>query len=131
MSSFVLATNRPESFSSFVDKLKGNNDVEIVLFSSCQELFEHIKAKEVDVVVADEQLADCSGLEMLSELVKINPMLNCALVSELPPKDFHEVTEGLGLFMQLPLSPGGQDAVRMMEILSAIGVLLEGASREV
>ncbi len=62
-----------------------------------------IKENHFDLVVADEQLPDMSGLDFIKKLIRVNPMSNCAAVSGLSHEDFHEASEGLGVLMQLPL----------------------------
>jgi len=41
-------------------------------------------------------------------------------VSALPPGEFHEATEGLGIFMQLSPRPGSADADKFRELLSRL-----------
>jgi hypothetical protein len=48
------------------------------------------------------------------------------MISPLDPKEFHEVTEGLGVFMQLPVSPGAGEAAKMLQLLQSINALLMG-----
>ncbi len=73
-----------------------------------------------DIVVSDETLPDMSGLEFAKKLIAKNPMLNIALVSGLSAKDFHEVSEGLGILMQLPVLPQKSDAEKLLERLNHI-----------
>jgi hypothetical protein len=47
-------------------------------------------------------------------------MINCAAISSLSHKDFHEASEGLGVLMQLPESPGRDDAAKLLEHLKTI-----------
>jgi hypothetical protein len=46
------------------------------------------------------------------------------MVSSLSPEDFHEMTEGLGIFMQLPVGPGAGEAVQLLRLLESIDALL-------
>jgi hypothetical protein len=46
------------------------------------------------------------------------------MVSSLSPEDFHEATEGLGVFMQLPVDPGAEEAGKMMQLFESISALL-------
>ena len=64
-----------------------------------------LKHRPADLVVSDEQLVDMTGLEFAIQLVRQNPMINCALVSALPKEDFHEASEGLGILAQLAGQP--------------------------
>ena len=74
----------------------------------------------VDLVVADETLDDMTGEALARKLVAANPLINCALVSALAPKAFHEATEGLGILMQLPPAPQQSDGEELMARLNQI-----------
>ena len=89
--------------------------------TSGQAVLETIVANPVDLVVADEDLGDMPGLALVKQLVRTNPLINCALVSSLTPGEYHEASEGLGILMQLPPDPsiaeGQQLMARMNQIL--------------
>ena len=84
-----------------------------------------LKGKQIDVVIVDEQLDDMSGIEFVKQLVKINPLVNTALVSTLSSDEFHEATEGLGVLMQLPMQPRESDAEVLLTVLAKIGTLMQ------
>jgi DNA-binding NtrC family response regulator len=77
-----------------------------------------------DVAVVGGELNDGDGLSFLKEFARVQPLINCALVSSLSPELFHEVTEGLGVFMQLPENSGAAEADKMLQLLESIEVLL-------
>ena len=103
----------------------GKRDVEFIHAASKREALERVEKKSVDVVVTDAELVDEEPLSLVTELMQKRPLINCAMVNSLPPEDFHEYTEGLGVFMQLPLNPGEKEAEKMLEILDSIDVLLK------
>ncbi len=72
------------------------------------------------LAVVDEDLGDMTGLELVRRFIAVNPMLNCAIVSGLEHKAFHEASEGLGILIQLPVQPGEQDAVALLQHLNRI-----------
>jgi CheY-like chemotaxis protein len=80
-----------------------------------------INRQPVDLVLADEDLGDMQGLELIKRLVVVNPLINCALVSSLSPQDYHEASEGLGILMQLPSRPNRTDGQRLLTHLDRIG----------
>ena len=84
-----------------------------------------LKGKQIDLVIVDEQLDDMSGIAFVKQLVKINPLMNTAIVSALTDEEFHEATEGLGVLMQLPIAPREKDAEALLAILEKIGTLLQ------
>ena len=61
-----------------------------------------------------------TGLEFIKTVIAIKPMINCAAVSSFLPDDFHEVSEGLGILMQLPVNPGHKYAGKLLERLNKI-----------
>jgi DNA-binding NtrC family response regulator len=79
-----------------------------------------VSEKVFDLLVADENLGDMTGLELIESVIAKQPMLNCVAVSSLSPSDFHEASEGLGVLMQLPVEPGKKEADQLLEHLSKI-----------
>jgi DNA-binding NtrC family response regulator len=79
-----------------------------------------VEAQSFDVLIADEDLGDMTGLALIRSVVAVQPMLNCAVVSALAPAEFHEVSEGLGILMQLPVQPGPKEADRLIDHLRKI-----------
>ena len=77
----------------------------------------------LDVVVVAEELRDKESLQFIREIVADKPFITCALVSPLYPQEFHEQTEGLGLFMQLPVHPGAGAAKEMLALLEKLNQL--------
>lgn len=96
------------------------NGVETTCLVSGREALTTISEKVFDLLVTDETLSDMTGLELIKSVVTSQPMLNCAAVSSLLPGAFHEASEGLGILMQLPVGPGKQEAVQLLERLKKI-----------
>jgi len=67
-----------------------------------------------DLIIADEQLSDMTGMELAKIVVRQSPMTSLALVSTLPDKDFHQSGEGLGILMQLSFEPGQDEAEKLI-----------------
>jgi len=112
-------------FSELVDRLKQEQDVELVPVATGAAGLEKLKGKRLDLVIVDEQLDDMSGIRFVQQFVQVNPLANTAIVGSLPAEEFHEVTEGLGVLMQLPPHPGTADAENLLGILAKISGLLE------
>ena len=68
-----------------------------------------------------------SGLELARGLIKVNALINCALVSDLESEEFHQATEGLGLIAQLPRHPDKKQALMLLEALARISGVGQGA----
>lgn len=124
MLSILLVGKNPETLADFADQLSRREGIEVSRAGSGKEVWDILGKNKVDVVVADEKLEDGDSLPFIKDLTKQQPLINCAMVSSLSPEDFHEATEGLGVFMQLPVDPGAEEAVKMMQLLESISALL-------
>ncbi len=121
----MLVSKDSASLKGLESGLGKRNGVELVFVTSKNEALERVEKNTIDVVVTDAELADEEPLALVTEIMQKRPLINCAMVNSLPPEDFHEYTEGLGVFMQLPLSPGEKEAEKMLEILDSIDALLK------
>ena len=120
----MLVAEELASFEDLARGLEKKDGIELIHVGSKQEALKEVETSRIDVVVTDAQLIDEAPLHFVTELMKKYPLINCAMVSSLSPEDFHEYSEGLGVFMQLPLTPGEKEAEKMLEILNSIDVLL-------
>ena len=124
MSKLLLVTSDKDSLSGLVSALETHDDVELVQAESGENALKMVTDKAIDLVVTDENLGDMTGLEFVSRLVSLNPMLNFAVVSSLSPKEFHEASEGLGIMAQLPVPPGERDAEKLLKDLKNLKSLV-------
>ncbi|MCK5230878.1 MAG: response regulator [Desulfobulbaceae bacterium] len=120
MIKLLLISPDKDSFSGMDSALSRHNEVETEWAESGNRALELASDIAFDLVVVDENLGDMTGLEFAKRLLPVNPMINCAAVSPLEPKEFHEVSEGFGILMQLPLRPGEQEAEDLLERLGKI-----------
>lgn len=126
----LLAAGDPERMRGLSEALHHHQAITVSSVTTSQQALSAIKDTAVDVLVVDETLPETSGLRFVREVVGAYPLINCALVSSLAPEEFHEATEGLGLFMQLPPRPGAETAAEMIRILDKIYGLLATADTE-
>jgi len=120
----LLVSGNPGSLGVFAELLSQIDGITVIRAASTEDAWQSLGNCRVDVVVADEQLVDGSALPFVKELISRYPLINCAMVSNLSTEDFHEMTEGLGVFMQLPKSPGAGEALKMVRLLASIDALL-------
>ena len=123
MSNIVLVGKDLSAFAAFITELSEQKGVDVVEVTSGSELLVMVDSEKIDVVVLAEELGDGSAMSFVEGLIKKQPLINCAMMSSLDPEDFHEETEGLGIFMQLPVCPGAEEAVNMLEYLKSIDAL--------
>ena len=115
-----IVTPDAEGFSELSREMSSEKDFDVTIAGSGTETLDLIRNKSVDLVVADEDLGDMTGLKFAEKLVHLNPLVNCALVSSLTPEEFHEVSEGLGILSQLPPRPSRESTEELMEKLLKI-----------
>lgn len=116
----ILISKEIDYFKAFGAALADNASMQTRCTTSGSEALEAAGTKDVDVVVSAEEVKEGSGLDLIKQVVMKNPFINTALVSPLPHKEFHEVTEGLGVFLQLSPLPGKADAEKFCEYLAKI-----------
>jgi CheY-like chemotaxis protein len=126
MLKLLLVSPDKDSLSGLASALEKDDDVDLSWAESGARALEIISDTVVDLVVTDERLGDMTGIEFARRLLLVNPMINCASVSPLSPKDFHEASEGLGLLAQLPIRPGEEDAKDLLQCLKNLKNLAAG-----
>ena len=124
MLSILLVGKEPHALAGLVTELMQKDGIAVKRAASAKEAWMMLGKTRVDVVVTAEQLADGAALPFVVELTRQHPLINCAMVSPLNTKDFHEATEGLGVFMQLPPDPGAEQAAQMVQYLESIDALM-------
>ncbi|EKD38028.1 MAG: response regulator receiver protein [uncultured bacterium] len=124
MSRILLVGGNPASLTEFAGFLLRKNGIRVSRTSSGEEALAIIGSEKVDTVIVEEKLADGDGMSFVRQLTKVNPLINCALISPLSLADFHEATEGLGVFMHLPVDPGAEHAEKMLQLLESIETLM-------
>ncbi|CAB1055575.1 hypothetical protein D1BOALGB6SA_308 [Olavius sp. associated proteobacterium Delta 1] len=115
----MLAGRDQASLTAFKAGLT-KSDVHIVRAESGGIGLSLIDEDNFDLVVADENLGDMTGLEFIKAIVSKKPMVNCAAISSLTSDHFHEAGEGLGILMQLPVRPDRQHAESLLGQLKSI-----------
>lgn len=124
MSNILVVNKESASLADFTAELLKTEGLNVVQATAGEEALTLIDEGKAEVVVAGDELADGLALDFVKKLMKNHPLVNCAMVSSLSPDDFHEATEGLGLFMQLSERPGAEEAKQMLDLLNSIHVLM-------
>ena len=124
MSKILLVSKGSASLADLADELIKRKEFDVIQVQSGEEALSLVRENRADVVIAADVLSDGLAVPFVQELMRKHPLINCAMVSPLSPEDFHELTEGLGLFMQLPLHPGAEEAKKMIQFLDSISALM-------
>jgi len=120
MIKLLLVTPHRNSLLELASAMEKYDDVELTWTDSGQNALDKLSETSVDLVVIDKELGDMTGLEFAENMVRLNPMINCAVLSSLPSDEFHEASEGLGVFSQLPLRPAKADAETLLKDLKKL-----------
>jgi CheY-like chemotaxis protein len=116
----ILLAGRDKASLAALGAGLAEDDVDIANADSGRNGVSMIAENDFDLVIADENLGDMTGIDFIRKVVLQKPMVNSAIISSLPPEDFHEASEGLGILMQLPVRPKREDAARLLEQLKQI-----------
>jgi CheY-like chemotaxis protein len=117
MIKLLFVTPSRDSLAGWASALESNKEVELSWAESGGKALDRVADTPFDLVVTDESLGDMTGLELAERMLSINPMIHCAALSSLSPKEFHEASEGLGLLAQLPAVPDKTQADELLQRL--------------
>ncbi|MBU0960966.1 MAG: hypothetical protein KKD01_06825 [Proteobacteria bacterium] len=120
----LLVCKKPSIFKQVKDCLIRYGNTTILEAETVDVALQIVKEIHVDLVIAAEQLGAMSGIEFINNLIHVNALINTALVSGLPPEDFHYETEGLGILKQLPVKPQESDIEDLLQKIEEIANLL-------
>jgi DNA-binding response OmpR family regulator len=110
MHRILIVTPHRDSFASLAACLEESQDVQLAWADSGQAAVADVMKHPPIGVVINENLPDMPGLDLVRRLLRINAMINTAVISALSPEAFHEAGEGLGIMAQLPPQPTPEDA---------------------
>jgi len=120
MLSIVLASARPEALRAFVEALSSDPGVRLSHVATGARALDAVRTSAPHLVVIDSELPDTAPLDLVQELLRVNAMVNTALISPLADEVFHEATEGLGILGRLPLAPERGDAAALLQNLRKV-----------
>lgn len=116
----LLASPHVGTWQVFAEALGVQSGADIVTAENGASAIDAVKTKRPWAVVISEILDDRSDPSVVRDIMSYNAMIHIAMVSGLPQQAFHERTEGLGILMQLPLSPGLNEALSLSRRLIQI-----------
>jgi len=114
----LLVGMSSEPFAEFIEYIRRTDAFSLIHVNSTTAALQVVEQYSVDALVVAEAIEDGPGLQLVRSVVEFNPFVNCALVSSLSSKDFHQATEGLGIFMQLKPRPSCGEAQRLTGLLA-------------
>lgn len=116
----ILASTREDGLHSFTEVLRVQPGVRLEQVASGTEALSAVRTQAPHLVILDSDLPDAAPLDLVPELLKVNAMVNTAVVSSLSDEEFHQVSEGLGILCSLPVDPGGSEALELLQKLKGV-----------
>ena len=120
MLQIAIVTNDTYKFSEFAQQLSIAAKCRIHWANSVQSALDEELNIPPDLMIIDETVEGLTGIEIARKIILKNAFINLAVASSLPPKIFHEVSEGLGIMAQLPLAPNKSDAESLLEAMASL-----------
>lgn len=77
----------------------------------------------IDLVILEEAVEDATARPLVESIITQSPMTNCVVAGSMDKKKFHDLYEGYGVLMQLPLCPAKEDAENLIAHLDKIMAL--------
>ena len=114
----AMITGRKEALAALEEGF-ARNGFRSEFFAMGPHLFEDLKAHRWDLAILDGMSVPFR--EVAEQLLEADARLNMAVITDMDPQAFHEVSEGLGFLGALPASPGVLDSVALLAKLRAIG----------
>lgn len=111
---FVIASRALFELSVFARTLLKEGHT-VIFSTNPDEIKDMLSADKIDALIGNEK-----DLEMIKGLICQFPMLNTAVISDKPAKEFHETTEGLGVLMQIPSLPEKDHSIDFVNKLQHI-----------
>jgi len=122
----LLVSPGQDSLAALEKALKKRPGIAVVRTSSGESALLFLRSGRAALVVIDEDLGDMSGLDLIKKLLPVDASISCAAVSTLPPDEFVDATEGLGVLTRLPRDPGEAEAEQLLGSFERISGLREG-----
>lgn len=120
MNTIMIATNRPEALKSFCSELERQSGIPVTTIDKQSLLVERVKEHASPALILDGDFEGMNDFSLVKTLLSLNAMVNMAVISDLEEQTFHEITEGLGILMQLPRNPARNDAAVFWEKLKLV-----------
>ncbi len=116
----LLVTARREILQSFIEGLSSDPEVCLEQVTSGAEALSIVRTQCPHLVIIDSGPPDTETLDLVREMIRVNAMVNTAVISPLSDTEFHDESEGLGVLCRLPLEPGSNDSEALLQKLREI-----------
>ena len=123
----AVFVNRDKAQFKELENMLVQHSIEIEWCATGKELLSLIaetpKGQWIDLVIMEEILPDMNAKALVEAVTTQSPMTNCVITGTMDKKKFHDVHEGYGVLMQLPVQPGQDDARNLEDHLKKIRLI--------
>jgi len=123
----AVFVNRDKAQFKELEKMLGQHSIDVKWCATGKELLSLIadtpKGQWIDLVIMEELLPDMNAKALVEAVTTQSPMTNCVITGTMDKKRFHDVHEGYGVLMQLPVQPGQDDARNLEDHLKKIRLI--------
>ncbi len=116
----LAATPHEDAWRPFLNALAGDAAVKIVNTGAAALAAVAQDVPAPALLVVDEDLPDAEPLALVLESLRTNAAVNTAVATAMEEAAFHDASEGLGVLLQLPPTPGAEDASRVLAALKGV-----------
>jgi acyl-coenzyme A thioesterase PaaI-like protein len=116
----AMITTRGNPLTAFREGLE-HRSARVETFADGWSLLQAARSRNWNLVIVDDLTLPFRNL--VESLLEVNANLNTAVISNLAPDSFHELSEGLGILCGLPAMPTAADVAPLLEKLQAVGGL--------
>ncbi len=120
----IYASNNKNQPTDMIEKYQ-KAEITLVPMHSGDMVLDSLSKTQYDLLITEDKLPDMSGKALIEKTTALNPFMNCAVISQLPHKLFHEKYEGLGVLMQLSPESGQDEAQKLMDYIKKVSGLLQ------
>jgi DNA-binding response OmpR family regulator len=114
----VVVSSKPSLFTVMAQALQADTRITVEWVASGEEALTSIKRAAPDLMLLDEKSGETADFALARSIILHDALINVAMVSRLPEKEFHESAEGLGILMQLPPQPGPHEVETLLARLT-------------
>lgn len=119
--SCIVATTRQAELGDLLIGLRAGGAA-VAVVPDGKTVLAAARTSAPQLVIIDEGLPDTAPLPLVMDVVMANALVNTAVISSLPDREFHDRSEGLGVLRALPHVPNradGEDLVRQAKRLTS------------
>jgi DNA-binding NarL/FixJ family response regulator len=116
----LLVSRRRDGLAPFREALAAAPGVALAEAGTSAEALAAAGSAAPDLAVIDEGL-DRKPLELVADLIRVNALINTAVLSTLPEEEFHAASEGLGVLCRLPRDPSAAEALDLAARVRGLG----------